>query len=92
MEQNHKQFEQKSTEHHCQHHLILVLDTVEKLMNSPLLLLVFVGAFTFLLLEGKRRAVFVSVVRAAQPNADQVPLNPIEWLEVVQSPILVLVN
>jgi hypothetical protein len=32
------------------------------------------------------------VVRAAQPHTDQVALNSIERLEVVQCPILVLVN
>ena len=32
------------------------------------------------------------MVRAAQPHTDQVALNSIEGLEVVQCPILVLVN
>lgn len=92
MEKDHKELQHESTEHHGQHHWLLVLDAVEELMNFSLLLFVFVLALTLLLFQRKRGSVFVCVVRAAHPNTDQVPLNSIEWLEVVKSPVLILVN
>ena len=66
--------------------------TVEKLMNFLHLLFVLVRSLTFLVIQRLGRSIFVSVVRAAQPDTDQVPLNSVEWLEMIKGPVLVLIN